>query len=523
MAQVRLALSEPVPLAAGSFVIDFDPAVFGDVADVQVFSAAGDAIGAAKIIGRRVEVSFDSPSGGVGRLPGLPVATIAVPITAGAVNGVVSVGLGASPWKDAQGKVFPLSVAHGTVRVGAELTVGRVTPGGGVLPAGTVVRIGGTGFRPESVVEVPGVVVSRTAFVSPEEVTFTLGGAVELTGKTVRLRNPNGATAEFVAAQFVGATGSVPLFPLRTYSSLQSGVAANNLGGMRGIALLNSNSETVDVVVEIRDVGGNRLENRGTFPLAPGAVYIEPNLRALGVGSRSYAGILPTKPIRAVSLNFQMSASPDFWASEAGPPYTPYNVDPAPEIPVRSPVVGSIVNAASGAIGPVAPGQFISIHGTGVGVPVTIDGAAVTPVYSSLFQTNVQVPGSVKGTAVIGVGHVLTTLPVVAAAPGIFTLNGSGVGPGAVLNEDNSVNTPDNPAARESVLQIFGTGDGEQAVLMEASIGGIASEVLYGGSLTGLWQVNARVPADAGPGPRVPLLLRVGGVPTQSGVTVSVQ
>jgi uncharacterized protein (TIGR03437 family) len=52
-------------------------------------------------------------------------------------------------------------------------------------------------------------------------------------------------------------------------------------------------------------------------------------------------------------------------------------------------------------------------------------------------------------------------LPVAASAPGIFTLDATGIGPGAVLNQDNSVNGVANPAARGSVMSIDATGEGQ--------------------------------------------------------------
>src|SRR5437868_5394566 len=45
MAQVRVIADTPQPIAAGEFSMDFDPAFFGNIADVQVFSSTGDADG----------------------------------------------------------------------------------------------------------------------------------------------------------------------------------------------------------------------------------------------------------------------------------------------------------------------------------------------------------------------------------------------------------------------------------------------------------------------------------------------
>jgi uncharacterized protein (TIGR03437 family) len=50
------------------------------------------------------------------------------------------------------------------------------------------------------------------------------------------------------------------------------------------------------------------------------------------------------------------------------------------------------------------------------------------------------------------------SLPVAPAAPGIFTQDSTGAGQAAVLNQNNSMNGPSQPAAGGSVIQIFATG-----------------------------------------------------------------
>jgi uncharacterized protein (TIGR03437 family) len=50
------------------------------------------------------------------------------------------------------------------------------------------------------------------------------------------------------------------------------------------------------------------------------------------------------------------------------------------------------------------------------------------------------------------------SVPVAPAAPGIFTLDATGTGQAAVLNQDNSVNGPAQTAAGASAIQIFATG-----------------------------------------------------------------
>ena len=134
-------------------------------------------------------------------------------------------------------------------------------------------------------------------------------------------------------------------------------------------------------------------------------------------------------------------------------------------------------------------------------------------------------------------------MPVVDAAPAIFTLNQSGAGPGAVLNQDYSVNSSSTPAPAGSVVMIFATGEGQTAPpgvdglitsdtlrkplgRVSVTIGGQPAEVLYAGSAPGLVagviQINARVPEGAGHG-SLPLVVMVGQASSQSAVIMALQ
>jgi uncharacterized protein (TIGR03437 family) len=172
-------------------------------------------------------------------------------------------------------------------------------------------------------------------------------------------------------------------------------------------------------------------------------------------------------------------------------------------------------------------------------------------IYGSPWQVNAIVPYEIANQAATtiavqfaGAESAEWTVPVVAASPAIFTVSWSGVGAAAVLNQDNSTNSAANPASRGSVIQIYATGEGQTSpagvtgsvtagnvkapvLPVTVTIGGIGAAVQYAGSapdsVAGLLQVNAVVPADVTPGPAVPILVSVGGNPSQSGVTIAVQ
>jgi uncharacterized protein (TIGR03437 family) len=147
-----------------------------------------------------------------------------------------------------------------------------------------------------------------------------------------------------------------------------------------------------------------------------------------------------------------------------------------------------------------------------------------------------------------GVTSNAVTVPVQATAPGIFSADGSGTGGGAILNQDYSLNVRLNPAARGSVIAVYLTGAGvtnpgsvDGAVTgltppfpsltqtVTVTMGGVAvpaQSILYGGAapgtVEGLTQIDVAIPSTVTPGPTVPIVVTIGGVPSQTGITVSV-
>jgi len=242
---------------------------------------------------------------------------------------------------------------------------------------------------------------------------------------------------------------------------------------------------------------------------------------------------------------------------------------------IPKPVITAIGNAASYSTGGVSPGENIVIFGTGIGptavvtgavtnnvwgtttgnTRVLFDGVAAPVIYSSATQTSVMVPYGVSGRATTsivveysGVQSNSITFNVVPAAPGIYTLNQQGTGPGAIINQNGvTVNGVNAPAPRGTVVSVYMTGEGQTnpagvdgaiipAVLsalknpllrVTATVGGVDAQVLYAGSaaglISGVMQVNLMIPGNAPIGGQVPIQISVGGVPTQAGVTIAVQ
>ncbi|HEX2724357.1 MAG TPA: hypothetical protein VHN20_00905, partial [Beijerinckiaceae bacterium] len=229
-------------------------------------------------------------------------------------------------------------------------------------------------------------------------------------------------------------------------------------------------------------------------------------------------------------------------------------------------------NAATALTGAVAPGEVVTIYGTGIGpaqlvtfelttdrfairnqlagTRVLFDGFPAPILYTRADQVSAIVPFQVAGRTVTelrveyqGQTTPRVELPVLPASPGLFTSSYSGSGQGAILNQDYWLNSAAAPAARGSVVMLYGTGAGQfqaplgaeelarSAAALErpvvVRIGGEEAEVLYAGTAPGLpagvVQINARVPAGISPGGAVPVWFAVDGRPSRVDVTLAVR
>ena len=180
------------------------------------------------------------------------------------------------------------------------------------------------------------------------------------------------------------------------------------------------------------------------------------------------------------------------------------------------------------------------------GTQVLFDGVPAPILYTSSGQVAAVVPYAVDGkpgTQVQVRNGSLTSdavaMPVSPVAPSIFSVDLSGTGQAAVLNQDGlTVNSAKNPAAKGSYISIYATGEGQTdpggidgriasggslpkpVRQVQAWVDGKPAEVQYAGAapgaVAGLFQVNVRIPLDAASGD-VPIEIHVGTARTQAG------
>jgi uncharacterized protein (TIGR03437 family) len=206
----------------------------------------------------------------------------------------------------------------------------------------------------------------------------------------------------------------------------------------------------------------------------------------------------------------------------------------------------SVVNAASYAPVPVSVGEIVVVFGSNFGslgtTTVLFDSNAAKVIYLTPTQLAATVPvtaGNGQTTALqIQTSHDVysapVSLPLAPAAPGLFTLDASGTGQAAAINQDNTVNGGANPAPAGSVVALYGTGGGaltadalpRVALPVSATIGGLDAPVLYAGVAPGepdgVLQINVQVPAGLSSG-RAEVVLNIGGASSQQAVTLEVR
>ena len=239
----------------------------------------------------------------------------------------------------------------------------------------------------------------------------------------------------------------------------------------------------------------------------------------------------------------------------------------------NSVIVTSVTNSASGAPGAIAPGEIVTIKGSGLGpavgalftvnpntgmVDTTLAGTRVffggfaAPItYASAVQINAIVPYEVAGQSQVtmqveyqGTRSAGTTLQVATAAPGVFTLNATGSGQAIAANQDGSFNGPSAPAPKGSYVTIYFTGGGltdppgvtgsvsgstlkslKQTAFV--TVGGVAATVAFAGAaptlVDGVGVLVVRLADNAASGLAQPLVVNVSGIISTSTATLSVQ
>ena len=361
-------------------------------------------------------------------------------------------------------------------------------------------------------------------------------------GRLAQLNQPSACALDTAGNLFIADTMSNRIRRVTPAGAIATvaGTGAEGFGGDGGAATSAQLRAPGGVAVDddgnifIADSGNNRI--RQVTP--DGAIQTIAGGDDAGVALRAPAGL-----VLDGSGNLYVADTNNNLVRRLVP-----QAEVAPE-PVTLPTELSAVNAASLLPGPVAPGETVVIFGLGLGpgagvagttdvaglmanlaggTEVRFDGVAAPVFYAQSGQVNVQVPYTIAGASVTNVevrynGQRvgMVALPVADAAPALFPV---------VVNQDGTPNSATEPATRDSVITLYGTGEGltdgpniagkaaaapypQPKLAVTLAAAGVGAEILYAGSapgLVGTLQINARIPGGFVPGGQIVLQLTVG-------------
>jgi hypothetical protein len=366
-----------------------------------------------------------------------------IPVTLTITGGQVTAAPSSLSFIQAQGGAVPAaktiqltSAGPGQVAfsTGSNTTWLSVVPASGTTPSTLTVAVNAAGLTPGSY---------------SGAVTITGGAGLITVAVALTVTNPATLTATPGALRFDYVLG------------------ASSAPGPQKVTAASSGGAIVFSVAAKADNGGKWLSvsaNAGTTP-ATFNVLVDPT----GLAAGSYSG--------SVTVT----------GSGASQTQT-VRVTLAITAPVPS--IATLLNAASLLPGAVAPGEIVTIKGSNLGPPtpgvagtiltsgfyatsvagtqVTFDGVAAPLLYVSAGQINAVVPYALNNktttnvqVSVNGIASSIRAFQVAPSAPGIFTVDASGSGQAAVINQDGTVNGPLNPAAPGSIIAIYATGEGQ--------------------------------------------------------------
>jgi len=246
------------------------------------------------------------------------------------------------------------------------------------------------------------------------------------------------------------------------------------------------------------------------------------------------------------------------------------------EVLPPGPLILAVANAASQRPATLSPGAIFTLYGQGLGpdtlvafdgttpfVPTSIGGAkvylngeALPVIYSSARQVSAAAPNTLEpdrpNMLEVEYNSVKSNpFPILSAkaSPALFTASGAGAGNAAAFQADAitgiiTLNSDKTPASKGNVLVLYATGVGPTqpvplngAVATDASaisipnisilLGDISAEVLYAGAapglITGIVQINARIPDNTPTGKAVPITLSAGTIASPPGVTLNIK
>lgn len=310
MVQMKFLVTQPTPISSGKPKTSITTSSLTTVSGIALFNQSGDLNGVAMVNGAQVSVSYITSTGPQGT--DYPIMTISMPVPANApVGSQTSFNLDpSSTWVLSTGQTATVKPqAPATITVAGSISITNVVPGGGVLPAGTVVSVQGVGFQPKTQIQLNAINASAVTVVNPNLIQFVLAKSTNMTGQKIQVTNPDGSQDTyfsylrgvplFPSSQPLLAS-AVPIFSAMSYSQATfAPIAPAASTQFTGLAFQNANLAAANVTVSLYSAASALLAS-ATYAVPGGyRVMGETSELAQGVAPPlgSYAVVSSTAPI----------------------------------------------------------------------------------------------------------------------------------------------------------------------------------------------------------------------------------
>lgn len=316
--QMKFSVTEPRPIIRGTVSMSYDTALIDSFLGIAVFSPNGDASGTASWQNGVLHLELNSPGQDLGSVIDYPIVTIAVRLKPTAVPGTVSffnMDLSQSTLLGVFGSPYPAEIKPGTITVGGTLSVYNVSPGGGMIAAGTPVTISGSGFDNKTSLNINTTAKYSFSVISPNEIRVIPQSAVDLTSARIVIRNSKETTTYYsylrpAIAPAVGDSAVTQVKPVLPTATLRDGlVGISSLdAGAVGIALENPSAAAAAVTADLYDPLGNFLATSALQVPAWSSLSVDLATAFPGAAVKpSVVRLRSAAPIQAMGLSQQIS------------------------------------------------------------------------------------------------------------------------------------------------------------------------------------------------------------------------
>jgi uncharacterized protein (TIGR03437 family) len=440
---------------------------------------------------------------------------------------------------------------YSTVRCKSPPSISSIGPlligTGRVVQAGGTITISGVGFGSQqcSTCKVTAASPTPTSLQvsswSDTTITANLPASYGIGVATIGVTAASGLDAMNIVA---GTVSQPPVISLSTSSLNFSYTMGGPIPPSQAVTVNNSGGDTLSYAVS---------SNAAWLVAAASGNTITVSLNPAGLAANNYQGVITVTAAGASNSPQPISVSLVVKAA-TGPTLT----------------IASITNSATNLQGTLAPGELFTIKGTNLGpttgvsfslngtgmVNTTLAGTGVTvgsfaaPIlYTSATQVNAIVPYEVAGQSQLNVvvqyqgSGATESVEVLSASPGAFTVDETGSGQVAAMNQGGTINGPSQPAAKGSIVTVYWTGGGQTnppgvtgsvvgdilkwlAQPISVTVGNQAAIVTFDGSaptlVDGVDQLNIQLSPNTPSGTQ-PVVITVGGISSPSAGTITVQ